>query len=526
MPVARRVFLALGANIAPRAPPLTAAVSALASHPDITLTATSGLYRTAPAHIVDQPAYYNAAASVVTTLSPAALLAATQAIEAAAGRPSPRDGHTRRQQRYGPRVLDVDIVAFADGGTFNDPPRLTVPHPRLTERRFVLGPLADVGAGPVRVPGTGGRTVADLLAALPPAPDTVRLMPLPRGRSRVWGAATSVAAILNVTPDSFSDGGRLSTPVSVADEAERLVHAGVRHLDIGGVSTRPGATAVTAAIEADRLLPALTAVRERLCGEDILISADTYRGSVAAAAVAAGADMINDVMGGRGPADGPGGAGTVGVAAATGVPLVLMHSRGGMESVAGVGNGGDDTDTEADGVRRSARELGAAVSAALAVGVPGWALLADPGLGFGKGHAVSAATLRRLADWSTALAGGVARVSGGWAERDDPAAAAASASGVVEGNEGEGRRGVMTPTPWEGARLPLMVGPSRKRFLAAICRGSNDVERLVGKEELDWATAAAVVATVAGGGDIVRVHHEAAVTVARVADVLLRGRDW
>eukprot|EP00170_Pyropia_yezoensis_P009716 contig_43544_g9754 len=73
MPPPRRVFLALGANIAPRAPPLAAAVAALAAHPHITLTATSALYRTAPAHVTDQPAYYNAAASIVTALSPAAL---------------------------------------------------------------------------------------------------------------------------------------------------------------------------------------------------------------------------------------------------------------------------------------------------------------------------------------------------------------------------------------------------------------------------------------------------------------------
>ena len=116
-----------------------------------------------------------------------------------------------------------------------------------------------------------------------------RPLPAPGGRTLVMG-------VLNVTPDSFSDGGGLPSPLVAVDRAGKMLAAGADVLDLGGESTRPGAAAVSAAEECDRVLPALAAVRRAFPGA--AISIDTYKAEVAGAAVRAGADIVNDIWGG------------------------------------------------------------------------------------------------------------------------------------------------------------------------------------------------------------------------------------
>jgi dihydropteroate synthase len=140
-----------------------------------------------------------------------------------------------------------------------------------------------------------------------------------RDRSFCWGERTYLMGVLNVTPDSFSDGGEFNTPEAALAQAQRLVEAGVDILDIGGQSTRPGAEEVSDTVELERVLPVIKAVRSSL---SVPISVDTTRASVAKAGVAVGADIVNDISGGTFDPD------MFPVVAQLGVPIILMHIRG------------------------------------------------------------------------------------------------------------------------------------------------------------------------------------------------------
>ncbi len=146
-----RAVIGLGANLGDPAAQLHAAIAALGRLPETHVLAVSSFYRTAPVGYLAQPEFVNAAATVETTLAPRALLAALQAIEAAAGR--------ERRFKDAPRTLDLDVLLYDDRVT--DEPGLTIPHPRLHERAFALAPLVEIEPDAV-VPGQG--RAAELLA--------------------------------------------------------------------------------------------------------------------------------------------------------------------------------------------------------------------------------------------------------------------------------------------------------------------------------------------------------------------------
>lgn len=154
-------YLALGSNLGHRRRHLDAAVGAVAALPGVAGLRLSGVRETAPVGPQDQGAFLNAAAQIRTTLAPAALLAALLAIEARLGRPARAD-----RRPWGPREIDLDLLMH--GNQRIESSGLTLPHPRLHERRFVLEPLHDLAPDHV-VPGVG-RTVAQLLATLPALP--------------------------------------------------------------------------------------------------------------------------------------------------------------------------------------------------------------------------------------------------------------------------------------------------------------------------------------------------------------------
>jgi len=189
---------------------------------------------------------------------------------------------------------------------------------------------------------------------------------LPRGRSLGFGRVPLVVGIVNVTPDSFSDGGVHFDRDRAVDAALRMEADGAAIVDVGGESTRPGSDPVSEAVELERVVPVIERIRAR---SDVPISVDTTKARVAAAALDAGADAINDVTALRGdPA-------MRALAAQRGVPVVLMHMRGAPKTM--------QQDIRFDDVVRDvARELTELRDAAVAAGVT--QIVVDPGIGFGK----------------------------------------------------------------------------------------------------------------------------------------------
>jgi len=189
------------------------------------------------------------------------------------------------------------------------------------------------------------------------------------------GGQTHLVGILNLTPDSFSDGGEFVAQAAAEAQFFRMVEEGASIIDIGGESTRPGHEPVAPEVEIERVVPFIEAVRGR---SEVLISIDTSKASVAAAAMAAGADIINDVWGAQRDPDM---AETIG---RTGAACILMHNRPAAEA-----GQGDVVEAVCDFWKESIARVRVA-------GVSDGAILLDPGLGFGKTLEENWELMRRL----------------------------------------------------------------------------------------------------------------------------------
>lgn len=271
-------------------------------------------------------------------------------------------------------------------------------------------------------------------------------------------------SIVNTTPDSFSDGGDNVSVETAVRTAQLHLQQGAHIIDIGGMSTRPGAADVSVEEEAGRVVPVIQALRA--AGVTAPISVDTFRAEVARQAIAAGADIINDVLGGSSD-------GMLAVMAELDVPVILMHSRGTPQTMSSMTEyPGNDI---VAGVRS---ELAQRVQAALDAGVKRWNIVIDPGIGFAKTGQDNLVLLRRLREV------------------------------LGEGQDCSDSLGLST--------FPSLVGLSRKKFIGTLTGKQNAKERVLG-------TAAGVTASIAGGADIVRVHDvEAMVDVVKVADGIYR----
>ena len=195
------------------------------------------------------------------------------------------------------------------------------------------------------------------------------------GHELRWGVKTHVMAILNLTPDSFSGDGLAGSVDMALSAALRAVDDGADILDLGAESTRPGHVPISVDEELARLLPALTAIRART---DILLSVDTSKSAVAAEAIAAGADLINDVRGFTADPE------MAAVVARAGVPVVLMHD---VPPEPGV-----------DLMTSILRELSRRLDRAVVAGVAWDRLIVDPGFGFGKDWRQNLELLRRIGE--------------------------------------------------------------------------------------------------------------------------------
>jgi dihydropteroate synthase len=194
-----------------------------------------------------------------------------------------------------------------------------------------------------------------------------------------WGQRTYLMAVLNVTPDSFSDGGRFNSVPKACAHALSLVKAGADILDVGGESARPGAQPVSLEVELARVLPVIQGIREQL--GRVPISIDTTKAAVARAAVMAGAGLVNDISGGLFDPT------MLATVAALEVPICLMHMRGTPATMQQLTEYQNVTQEVGD-------ELQARVEAAIAAGIPRTKIVVDPGIGFAKTAAQSMELLR------------------------------------------------------------------------------------------------------------------------------------
>ncbi|MGZ8193903.1 MAG: dihydropteroate synthase [Methylobacter sp.] len=179
-----------------------------------------------------------------------------------------------------------------------------------------------------------------------------------------------IMGILNMTPDSFSDGGKYTDINAALQQVKRMLAEGADIIDIGGESTRPGSDSVTAADQQERVIPVIKAIRQQL-KSNILISIDTTSSAVAEAALAAGANIINDVSAGRNDEA------LLVLAALTDAPIILMHSQGSPKTM-------QDNPYYDDVVREVMDSLIKQSQSAIKAGIKKSNILLDPGIGFGK----------------------------------------------------------------------------------------------------------------------------------------------
>ena len=201
-----------------------------------------------------------------------------------------------------------------------------------------------------------------------------------RDRCFVWGERTYIMGVLNVTPDSFSDGGEFNNLNAALAQVHALVAGGADIIDIGGQSTRPGAKQISLAEELERVVSVLQVVRKEVA---VPISVDTTRATVAQAAIEAGADIINDISGGTFDRE------MLPFVAKAQVPIVLMHIRGNPSTMQQLTN-------YQDLLQEICNFLEKQIRAATSVGIEPSKIIIDPGIGFAKNYQQSIEIFHKL----------------------------------------------------------------------------------------------------------------------------------
>ena len=236
--------------------------------------------------------------------------------------------------------------------------------------------------------------------------------PWPKG----WGGKTSIMGVINLTPDSFSDGGDLNTSKKVLDQVKQFLHNGVDIIDLGAQSTRPGAEEVGSSIEKKRLIPYLKLIKSEY--PDVLISIDTFNSDVAYEALLNGANWINDITGGRRDKE------ILDVASKFNCPFVITHSRGNSQNM----NELSKYNNVLSEVKSSLEIL---IEHALEKKISKKNIIVDPGIGFSKDINQNIEILRNL-------------------------------------------------DVFKKLNLPILIGASRKRFIGEILNEKNPKDRDIG----------------------------------------------
>ncbi|AMD19565.1 HCL586Wp [Eremothecium sinecaudum] len=499
-----KAILAFGSNIGDRFANIERALAFLNEAPKVKVLRVSSLFESVPMYYRDQDIFLNGVVEISTELEPEELLKLCKDIE------------YNKMNRFkefdnGPRVIDLDIIRYKNSEnedvlvTTKD---LVIPHPRILERTFVLEPLCELVSVNDRHPITAEPyhnhlkqlyskgNKEDLLWKVVPLPT---LKNNERGSNRFLrfkrefipdvftgeliprsNSETYVMGILNVTPDSFSDGCEdYKNVTAVIERAKAMVncvlslHSNVI-VDIGGCSTRPGSLPATLEEELERTIPIIRALRkcDEIPQEKLIISIDTFRSEVARQAVEAGIDIINDISGGQLDPE------ILSVAAANPhVAYVLSHNRFKKTDIED-SKPSSDTETgdevsefilgasnnskETSFIRGLCSELADFYLLAMKHGVKRWQLILDPGIGFGKVGSQNMDIIRQ-----TPLVKNYSCLKG--------------AEYVSFCN------------------IPVLLGPSRKKFIGTIIQEVDAGQR-------DFATGAIVACSVGFDADIVRVH--------------------
>ncbi|GAA5962191.1 hypothetical protein JCM3765_003893 [Sporobolomyces pararoseus] len=491
-------YLGIGTNLGNRVENLSNALKKLRQlEPEVGLKVidTSFLYESKAMYHEKQSNFLNACIKIqlttstttttttTTTTGPLEVLEILKKIEKDLG----RDFKTFRN---GPRVIDLDLLLF-DNQVFEKPQQgdqddrwLKIPHKGINEREFVLRPLVDIA--PLEIHPETGLTLTEQLSKLmiknsgnstvqrvfPLSTSQGIVIPYSRPSSTTTkdsssssSSKTLLMSIINTTPDSFSDGGLNNNLTSAIKSCKEHLDLGTDILDIGGMSTRPGASQVEEFEELERVLPLIKELRKndknREEGKEVIISVDTFRAKVAREAIEAGADLINDVHGGREE-------GMFETMKELGVPVVLMHSRGDSSNM----NELTDYDQQGgviEGVRKEMEQM--VEQAIIEKGLNRWNIILDPGIGFAK-------TCKQ----NYQLLGNLDRLFG--------------ESQILK-------------------EFPVLVGISRKKFLGP--------EKLDAKDRV-LETAAGVTACIASGRcEITRIHDTKEIRDAvKVADQIYR----
>ena len=385
------IFIALGANLpsidGAHRETLRRALPHLERH-GLRVTARSRIWLTEPVPRSDDPWYANQVIAVTTILSPHETLSALLAVEQIFGR--------IRTSQNAPRTLDLDLITYHDHICADD--TLILPHPRMAERAFVLAPLTDIA--PDFVHPITGKPIADLLEASD------------RSGIRALKDVPLLMGVINVTPDSFSDGNQFFDHSQATRHAETLIEQGADILDIGGESTRPNAKPVSPKEEQARIMPVIKAIADTAAKRGRLLSVDTRHAATMAMALDAGATMINDVSALADPD-------AARIIAKAGVPVILMHMRGTPQTM-------QIDPSYSDVIAEVGAFLASATQNAVRSGISADSVWIDPGIGFGKTLAHNLALLdatRHFASLGHRLLIGASRKAFiGKIDRDGPAA--------------------------------------------------------------------------------------------------------
>jgi dihydroneopterin aldolase/2-amino-4-hydroxy-6-hydroxymethyldihydropteridine diphosphokinase/dihydropteroate synthase len=495
-------YIAFGSNVGRPVENISRALDLLQSY-GIKVLSTSSLYISKPMYYKDQNNFYNGAIKVCFfEKSPHELLKILKQIEY---------DHILRVKDFdnGPRLIDLDIILYDDIGL--NTPDLIIPHKLMLERTFVLQPLCEllppdfihpISAEPIH------NHLEQLLKAKPnesiqESSNLLQIVPVPRLVDDDKNPLkfdqlnnkhkTLIMGIVNITPDSFSDGGNNNERSS--EELEKymsnLVDDGATILDIGGVSTRPGSKPPSAEEELERVLPIIKLIRSSQHKKlaDCLVSIDTYRADVADACLLAGADIINDISMGLYDTK------MFEVIAKHGAPYIMNHTRGTTETMSKLtdyesntnddiieysispNNGhselnfGPDVNNLINGI---SRELSLQIMKAFEQGVRKWQIILDPGIGFAKNLEQNLAIIKHASYFK-------------------------KYSVLVNKQPETDFKERIRHSYLSFNGLSTLLGPSRKGFLGKITNEPVASKRIV-------STAASVVACIEQKTDIVRVH--------------------